>query len=282
VSLPYLEAPDLPIRIPIRIFGAIVMVGVGVGTAVMVRYARRVGESEATARSLATWLAVIGIISAHVLDVVFYQPGEALRHPWKLLEVWTSISSYGGFVGGAAAFAYFVWRKKLRVARWADISLVGLLLAFSIGRAGCATVHDHIGAPTTAAIGIDYPREVLAAHNVLGEMHSTAPVIRAHNLGLEELLYLIPVNVLVLWLAFRRRRALPAGLLAALAAALYAPVRFGLEHWRFASSDPPYAGLTFAQWCSIAVFGIAVIAGARIWRVHSTMRAIAESDGRKK
>ena len=111
MSLPYIEAPDLPIRIPIHIFGAIVMVGVGVGTAAMVRYARRVGESEATARSLATWLAVIGIISAHVLDVVFYQPGEALRHPWKLLEVWTSISSYGGFVGGAAAFAFFVWRR---------------------------------------------------------------------------------------------------------------------------------------------------------------------------
>jgi prolipoprotein diacylglyceryltransferase len=90
-------------------------------------------------------------------------------------------------------------------------------------------------------------------------------VIRAHNLGLEELLYLIPVNVLVLWLAFRRRRALPAGMLAALAAMLYAPVRFGLEHWRLASSDPPYAGLTFAQWCSIAVFAIAIAAATRIW-----------------
>lgn len=263
VSLPYLEAPDLPIRVPIHIFGAIVMIGVGVGTAVMVRYARRLGETEDAARRLAGWLAVAGIISAHVLDVVFYQPGEALRHPWKLLEVWTSISSYGGFVGGAAAFAFIAWRKKLRVARWADISLVGLLVAFSIGRAGCATVHDHIGAPTSAAIGIDYPREVLATHDVLGEMHSDAPVIRAHNLGLEELLYLIPVNALVLFLAFRRR--LPAGLLAALAAALYAPVRFGLEHWRLASSDPPYGGLTFAQWCSIAVFAIAIIAATRIW-----------------
>lgn len=261
-----MEAPDLPIRIPIHIFGVLVMVGVGIGTTIMARYARRVGESEDSARRMAGTLAVVGIISAHVLDVVFYQPGEALHHPWKLLEVWTSISSYGGFVGGAAAFAWICWRKKLRVARWADISLVGLLVAFSIGRAGCASVHDHIGAPTTAAIGIDYPREVLAAHGALAEMHSNAPVIRAHNLGLEELLYLIPVNALVLWLAFRRR--LRPGLLAALAAALYAPVRFGLENWRLASSDPPYAGLTFAQWCSIAVFAIAVVAATRIWRTE--------------
>ena len=258
-----METPSLPIHVPIHIFGVFVAIGVSVGAAVMYRYARKVGESEAMARKMAGWLAVVGIISAHVLDVVFYRPGEILHHPVVLLEVWTSISSYGGFVGGALAFAYVAWRNKLRVARWADISLVGLLVAFSIGRAGCATVHDHIGAPTTAAIGIDFPREVLADHGVLGEMHSPAPVIRAHDLGLEELLYLIPVNVLVLWLAFRRR--LPAGMLAALAAVLYTPVRFGLEHWRLASSDPPYGGLTFAQWCSIAVFAIAVFAGTKIW-----------------
>lgn len=69
------------------------------------------------------------------------------------------------------------------------------------------------------------------------------------------------MNALVLWLAFRRR--LRPGMLAALTAALYAPVRFGLEHWRLASSDPPYAGLTFAQWCSLAVFVVAIVAGAR-------------------
>ncbi|HEY5944299.1 MAG TPA: prolipoprotein diacylglyceryl transferase family protein [Kofleriaceae bacterium] len=174
----------------------------------------------------------------------------------------SSISSYGGFVGGALGFAFVTWRRKLRLARWADITMVGLLVAFSIGRAGCTVVHDHIGAETSSFIGVDYPREALAAHGVLTQMHSDAPTIRAHNLGLEELLYLIPVNLLVLWLAFRRR--LPPGALAAIAAALYAPVRFGLEHWRLASTDPPYGGLTFAQWCSIGVFVVALGFGARI------------------
>ncbi|MFT3691905.1 MAG: prolipoprotein diacylglyceryl transferase [Kofleriaceae bacterium] len=263
MSLPYLAAPELPSVIPVHIFGAIVWAGVAIGASIMRRYAIRTGESEVDARTVATWVAVTGIIGAHVLDVVFYRPGEALRHPWVLLEVWTSISSYGGFVGGALGFAFITWRKKLRVARWADITIVGLLVAFSIGRAGCTVVHDHIGAPTSSAIGIDYPRAVLVAHDA-APPNDHAPVIRAHNLGLEELLYLIPVNVLVLWLAFRRR--LPAGALAALAAGLYAPVRFGLEHWRLDTSDPPYGGLTFAQWCSIAVFATALIAGARIVR----------------
>ncbi|MEO8845605.1 MAG: prolipoprotein diacylglyceryl transferase family protein [Kofleriaceae bacterium] len=268
MSLPYLEPPALPSVIPVHVFGVIVAIGVTIGAAVMRRYARRTGESEIDTRVVCAWVAVTGIIGAHVLDVVFYQPGEALRHPLVLLEVWTSISSYGGFVGGALGFAFVTWRRKLRVARWADITIVGLLVAFSIGRVGCTVVHDHIGAETSSAIGFDYPREVLAAHGALPELTSHASIIRAHNLGFEELLYLIPVNVLVLWLAFRRR--LPAGALAALTAALYAPVRFGLEHWRLASSDPPYGGLTFAQWCSVGVFVLAIVIGARIIRASRT------------
>jgi prolipoprotein diacylglyceryltransferase len=152
----------------------------------------------------------------------------------------------------------------LRARRWADVTMVGLLVAFTIGRAGCATVHDHLGAETSSAIGIDVPRSVLVAHGLGGELSSHAEVVRVHDLGMEELLYLLPVNALVLWLAFRRR--LPAGVLAAATAALYAPVRFGLERWRLTASDPPYLGLTFAQWCSIAVFVVAVVAGARALR----------------
>ena len=121
-----------------------------------------------------------------------------MSNPLSLLAIWTSISSYGGFVGGALGFGYVAWRRKLPVARWADI------------------------------------------------------------------------NVLVLWLAFRRR--LPQGALAAVIAALYAPVRFGLERWRLASTDPPYGGLTFAQWCSIAVFVIAVALAARIARSRRELR----------
>ncbi len=262
MAIPYFEPPSLPIRVPVHVFGVVVAVGVTAGAYVMRRYARRVGESEAEARRVAGWVMVTGLIGAHVLDVVFYRPGEVVDHPLVLLAIWTSISSYGGFVGGAAGFAYVVWRRRLPVARWADITIVGLLVAFSIGRAGCATVHDHIGAPTASVMGVDFPRAALADRGLLPEMHSDAPVIRAHDLGLEELLYLVPVNVLVLWLAFRRR--LPAGSLAVIAAALYAPVRFGLEHWRLSSTDPPYGGLTFAQWGSLAVFVAAVLIGARI------------------
>jgi phosphatidylglycerol:prolipoprotein diacylglycerol transferase len=262
MSLPYFEPPSLPIPVPIHIFGVIVAVGVAIGATVMHRYAKRVGESERDTRSVIAWVTVTGFIGAHVLDVLFYRPGEVLTNPLTLLAIWETISSYGGFIGGALGFGYIAWRRKLRLARWADITMVGLLVAFSIGRGGSTVVHDHNGAPTSSFVGVDYPKEVLAEHGVLAQMHSDTPVIRAHNLGLEELLYLIPVNLLVLWLAFRRR--LPQGSLAVIAAALYAPARFGLEQWRLTATDPPYGGLTFAQWCSIGVFVLALAFGARI------------------
>ena len=261
MALPYLAPPDLHTGVPVHVFGIIVFVGVTVGTLVLRRYARRIGEADADARKMAGWVTCAGIIGAHVFDVLIYRPGDLAGDPLVLLKFWTSISSYGGFIGGALGWAFVVWRRKLRVARWADIAIVGVLVAFSIGRAGCTTVHDHLGAETTSAIGVDVPRAGLGARGITPASHDE--VVRVHDLGMEELIYLIPVNALVLYLAFRRKTR--PGVLAALTAALYTPVRFGLEHWRLASSDPPYAGLTFAQWGSIVAFAVAAIALVRIY-----------------
>jgi prolipoprotein diacylglyceryltransferase len=81
MSLPYFAPPSLDTRVPIHIFGAIVTAGMMIGTSVLLRYARRVGESEAQARSLAGWVAGCGIVGAHVLDVLFYRPCPCLHHP---------------------------------------------------------------------------------------------------------------------------------------------------------------------------------------------------------
>ena len=95
----------MPIRIPIHIFGAIVAVGVTIGAAVMRRYARRLGEADADTRSVVAWVAATGFIGAHVF-----------ANPLTLFAIWTSISSYDGFVGGALGFAFIAWRRRLVLA----------------------------------------------------------------------------------------------------------------------------------------------------------------------
>jgi phosphatidylglycerol:prolipoprotein diacylglycerol transferase len=270
-ALPFLKPPG-PINlgpIPIQVFGIIVAGGVLIGAAILRRYAEWHGIKDEHIRGLTGWIMVAGFIGAHEFDMIAYDWAR-VSEPWGIwpvshwplpLRFWDGISSYGGFIGGAIGFALYIWWKRLPVRLYADVAIAGLLPAFTIGRIGCTVVSDHIGAAvdTTkwyAALAMDYPRNLNMAH--LAEHYpGTSELIRAWNLGLIEFLYLVPVNALILWLAFRPKKRPNAGMLAALAGVLYAPVRFFLDFLRPEETDPRHLGLTFAQWASILALGVA-------------------------
>lgn len=272
VAMPYFQLGSLG---PIQSFGVIVAAGVLIGAALLRRYAEWHGVSDDHIRGLTGWITVTGFIGAHVFDVLMYQWDALERDPLLLIKVWAGISSYGGFIGGAAGFAIYVWWKRLPARLMADIAIVGLLPAFSIGRIGCTVVSDHIGAavaePTAwyASLAMDYPREAIRANSGISHLFTdnvpaSVDVITAWNLGLVELLWLIPVNALVLWLAFRSSRRMPAGFLIVLTGLLYAPVRFFMEYLRPETSDPRHLGLTFAQWASMLAFGASLYLALRL------------------
>ena len=286
-GLPYFHLGALDIGIPIQGFGMIVAIGVLVGATPLRRYAEWHGVSDEHIRGLLTWLMISGFLGAHEFDVIAYQwdkigdstfvqpaswwflPSSMWPSNWPLaLRIWDGISSYGGFIGGGLGYAFYVWWKRLPFRLFADITMVGLLPAFSIGRIGCTVVSDHIGSAVTldhwyAFLAMDYPRNLNLAH--LAETYpGTSEYIRAWNLGLIEFLYLVPVNLVVLWLAFRPSKRMPAGFITVLVGILYAPVRFFLDFLRPEDTDPRYFGLTFAQWSSILAFGAAVYAATRI------------------
>lgn len=265
---------------PIQSFGIIVAAGVLIGAAILRRYAEWHGVEDNYIRGLTGWITVTGFIGAHVFDVLAYQYRDFVRDPVLMLKLWAGISSYGGFIGGALGFAFYVWWKRLPVRLMADIAIVGLLPAFSIGRIACTVVSDHIGRAVDpnawyAPLAMAYPKDLNfdAIHELLRANPGVpGDTILAWNLGFIELLYLIPVNALVLWLAFRPskpsgdtfRGAMPAGLVVALTGVLYAPVRFFLDYLRLNQSDPRHFGFTFAQWSSILAFAVAVYVVARV------------------
>jgi phosphatidylglycerol:prolipoprotein diacylglycerol transferase len=292
VALPFLKPPPpIDVGVKIQVFGMIVAAGVLIGAAILRRYAEWHGVSDEHIRGLTTWIMVAGFIGAHEFDVIAYQ-WDRLSEPWDIwgpsswplpLRFWDGISSYGGFIGGAAGFALYVWWKRLPVRLFADIAIAGLLPAFSIGRIGCTVVSDHIGAAvdTTkwyAALAMDYPRNLNMAH--LAEHYpGTSEMIRAWNLGLIEFLYLIPVNALILWLAFRTKKRPNAGMLAALTGLLYAPVRFFLDYLRPEETDPRHLGLTFAQWASILSLGVAGYVLFRFMKDGKPAEVVAPTSG---
>jgi phosphatidylglycerol:prolipoprotein diacylglycerol transferase len=284
-GLPFIEvgARDL-FGLPIQPFGIIVATGVLIGAEVMRRYALKRGADEDDLRGLTGWVVVTGFIGAHVFDILAYEQDKLAKDPLILLKLWDGISSYGGFLGGAMGWWFYVWWKRLTPGMWADSTVIGLLLGFSIGRIGCTLVHDHIGRATDFALGVDYPVRELIARDVYEEIqrsgHHVGSVIRAHNMAMYELAYLIPVNALILAMAFSKKKRWPAGLLAVLTGLLYAPVRFVLEFWRLNQSDTRYAGLTFAQWLSIVAFGAALYILTKIWKHGSPAPLEDELGGR--
>jgi phosphatidylglycerol:prolipoprotein diacylglycerol transferase len=272
-AVPFFTFPPIDVGLPIQPFGTIVFAGVAIGAVVLRAYGLRHGLDERDLGNLTLWIIVTGFVGAHLLDVVLYDRAEWAHDPLLPLKLWAGISSYGGFLGGAIGYALFVRAKRLPAGVVADTVVLGLLVAFSIGRIGCTLIHDHVGHATSFWLGTDYPRDELAKRHLLSAFPGAGEVVRAHNLGMYELLYLIPVNALVLWLAFRRPHALLPGGIAALTALLYAPVRFFLEFLRLELTDPKNFGLTFAQWGSIAAFAVAAFV---LFRTREPLRTRPE------
>jgi phosphatidylglycerol:prolipoprotein diacylglycerol transferase len=170
------------------------------------------------------WVTVSGLVGAHVFEVLAYQQHELARRPLLLLELWNGLSSFGGFLGGAIGFTLVVRSRRLPIRLMADITMVGLLPAFTISRIACALV------------AVDPGSSLLA-----------------WKLRWLELVCLLPINAVVLTLARRRQDARRAGLIAAMATVMYAPVRLSLDFLRPEEIVPRYVLLTFAQWGALLV-----------------------------
>ncbi|MEO8842636.1 MAG: prolipoprotein diacylglyceryl transferase family protein [Kofleriaceae bacterium] len=293
LSLPYFHLGSLDIGIPIQSFGMIVAAGVLIGAALLRRYAEWHGISDEHIRGLTGWITVSGFIGAHVFDVIAYQWHELMDNPLLFVEVWKGISSYGGFIGGAIGFAIYVWWKRLPARLFADTAIVGLLPAFSIGRIGCTVVSDHIGAAVDrgawwAMLAMNYPDDPAHRELALGPVLQMSDAnhslivnnhLLAWNLGLIEFLYLLPVNALILFLAFRSWKRVNTGLLIVLTGMLYAPVRFFLDFLRPEDTDPRYLGLTFAQWASFLAFGAAAYVALKVFQNGSPAETVTKTSG---
>jgi phosphatidylglycerol---prolipoprotein diacylglyceryl transferase len=249
--LPYVELPTLG---PITSFGVLVMIGMYLGVRVGSRHAERLGLDPERVRRIATFCGVGTLLGAHYVDLFFYQPGWASRPDavWAFFNPFAGISSFGGLLGGTLGFLVAVRKQRGRRLRYADAAALGAIVFLTFGRAGCASVHDHVGVASELAIAVDFP-----AGNPAGVVGPH------HDLGLYEfaLLFVIilPLSAYVL------RRPRPSGWFVGFLAVTYAMPRFWLDMLRRESVDPRYWGLTPAQWGCLAMFavGLALLMRAR-------------------
>jgi phosphatidylglycerol:prolipoprotein diacylglycerol transferase len=289
---PYFHIPVLDLGpVDLQPFSVLVASGVLLGTWMARKYSERNGLDEDTMRSLGIQLLVWGFISCHVLNTAFYEWDRAMG-PWVSKEqpgwvlwfmMWDGISSWGGIIGGGLALYVYTSIRRLDRLAWADWAAYGAIGGWVPGRLACALVHDHLGYPTSFPLAVEFP-----PHQYTFDQASSA-VIRAHDLGLYELMYLVPLFLVIVVLERVKRRK--PGLLMGVLAVGYSVPRFFLEFLRRPESDPRYYGLTFAQFSCIA----AVIGGIMLLRrkpgvpvpsasaaVASTQRVARGDPGAKK
>lgn len=255
IALPYVPTPSVTLDLPIfgthtiTPFGALVVIGVLIGLRCCRRMVALRGLDPAQLEPLTLRVLLVGFAVSHWVSLVFYFPDQVIARPWILVLPTGGLSSVGGFVGGAIAFAWVCWRRRLDARAWADVLAYGLLAGFTIGRVGCAVVHDHPG--------------VIASSDAWLAVGPWPDGAWRYDLGLIEL-SLLALACGWVYTRFDARRAAPGRFTAALAIA-YGCGRFALDTLR--TADLRYAGLTVAQ---LAALGF-VLAGATLaWRSRST------------
>jgi len=245
--IPYFAAKplldlDLPIfgTVAIHWFGILVALGVILGDRIVVREGEKRGLDARDVRYLNVRMVIGGFIMAHLVSVIFYFPERIKENPLVLINIWSGLSSFGGFIGAALTYLYLTKKEKIPRLPYADVVALGLAVGWIFGRMGCTTAHDHPGRHTTFFLAVRYPE---------------GP---RHDLGFYELLFTLVMTAILFWYA---RRPRPAGRIIGLFATMYAPVRFGLDFLRatdVARPDERYAGLTPAQWACMAALGVGV------------------------
>ena len=248
--LPFIDIPqtfDLGI-LDLPSFGLLVATGVLFGSYMARKYAERYKMDEDALQWLGVRLIVWGFIACHLVDVFFYTSGDdgpllltldKLRKDNLILfKIWAGISSFGGIMGAAVAFAIYTRIRGLDRLRWADTFIYGFIPGFLFGRIGCSVAHDHMGVATDFFLAVDVPE---------GKPWPPGP---RHDLGLYEAFVVLAIWGVVFALSRWEKRK--AGTLIAAAALMYGPPRFFFDYLRRPDTDPRFFGLTFGQYAAIA------------------------------
>jgi phosphatidylglycerol---prolipoprotein diacylglyceryl transferase len=246
-----------------------IALGYLIGAQLMVRRARKSGGPDEADIWNTLFFALIGAIVGARIGYVIGHFSEVTNGGDDLLgvfKIWEGgISLLGGITGAVLAGLPYMVRHKMGVWRTFDLAAPGLALGIIIGRIGDLMIGDHLGKPTSFALG----------WHCAGERGGPAPIaggvyrdrleagkppslgcfdLTLHQTALYDLISTALLLALLLWLGRRFRNL---GFMTIVFVIWYGIMRVITDALRV---DRRYFGLTGSQiWALLAVLACAYL-----------------------
>ena len=264
--------PDVDVGgLSISPHGIGIALGYLAGAQLMVRRARRLGGPPENDIWNALFYALIGAIVGARLGYVFGHFSEVTDGGDDLLGVFKiyegGISLLGGITGAVLFALPYAIRKKMGFWRTTDLAMPGLALGIVIGRIGDLIIGDHLGEPTTFALGWRCTGETggvaptpAATYERLAE--SSPPSLGCFDVVLHQTALYDFVSTLLLLgvLLYVGRTLRQTGLLTLVFVVWYGTIRVITDFLRV---DKRYLGLTGSQLLALSVVLVSLYLLAR-------------------
>jgi phosphatidylglycerol:prolipoprotein diacylglycerol transferase len=247
------------------------------GALLVMRLVKRDGDDVAL-QSRALLLAYLAALAGGFVFEGMRAVPEAIAARSLAPVLFAGRAAYGGLIGGLLAATLYLRWKRLSVAAFFDRAVVPMGIAFALVRVGCFLEGCDFGRPTTLPWGVRFPPGSLAAHAhaSLGWVPDGSASLPVHPTELYESLLGLAALALALPALLRRRER--DGRAFAVWMTTYAVGRFFLELLRADADRGLYAGLSTAQWVSLAILaGLGAAALLRKRRVARVAIAAAAS-----
>ncbi|HEX7839723.1 MAG TPA: prolipoprotein diacylglyceryl transferase family protein, partial [Kofleriaceae bacterium] len=221
----------------------------------MLVVARRRGIDSGTVASVVLWCYVAAVLAGIVVPMVIDGTLHLVATGRFQLR-WSGMTSFWGYLAGAAAVALVCKRDGLSLARMGDLSVIPLGVALVFARVGCFMAGCDYGKVTSVPWAVRFPtgspawRDHLRDGLIRADRAESLPV---HPTELyEALLGLAIIGIAIVYTRRARRRG-KDGDLFVLAAVTYAIGRLGIETLRGDAGRGIYAGLSSGQIFSLLV-----------------------------
>jgi phosphatidylglycerol:prolipoprotein diacylglycerol transferase len=242
-------------------FGVMLALAILVGSTVLVRETRRLGDPQITEERMQKliWYIVFAVVGGGrilhcIADSITLPNGLEVpgwkyygQHPLEILAVWEGgLVMYGGLIATFLTVVIYAKRQKINILRLCDLVAPSAFLGDAIGRWGCFFAGDDYGKPTSpnAWYGIRFTSpDSLVPENLRGvKLWPTEPLMS---------LKALTIFVVTFWLTRRKKFD---GQVAGVALSMYAVLRFMIEFVRGDADRGGVFGLSTSQFIGIFMF----------------------------